>query len=261
MTRVPLALALCCLAFPALAGVAENTLAGVTLAPSADAEVPLALAFRGSDGQDVALGQALGARAALLLPVDYRCRTTCGPALSIVSAALAQSGLRPGADFRLVLVGLNPRDGDEAARAFAQARIDDPALFAATAALTGDAASIATLTQAIGYRYAYDAQNDAFAHPTGVLAITPEGRVARTLSTLALDATDLRLALIEAGEGRVGGLTGRLALLCYGFDAVHGIYTASIERMLKVAGALTVFVIAATLGWLSWRTRPEGSAP
>ncbi|MBM0206747.1 hypothetical protein JNW90_29835 [Micromonospora sp. STR1s_5] len=119
--------------------------------------------------------------------------------------------------------------------------------------LSGDAIAIRTLMRAIGYDFVADEQNDAVAHPAGFVALAPDGRVTRAMSSLALTPTDLRLALIEAGEGKVGGLAGRLALLCYGFDAVHGIYTRQITTVLRIAGALTVALIAGAIVLMSWR--------
>ena len=93
---------------------------------------------------------------------------------------------------------------------------------------------------AIGYRFQRDAANDAIAHPAAFVTLTADGRVSRVLSSLALQPTDLRLALVEAGDGEIGGLAGRIALLCYGFDAVHGIYTRQIATLLQIGGGLTV---------------------
>jgi len=87
------------------------------------------------------------------------------------------------------------------------------------------------------------------------MLLTGEGRVARVLSPLALTGRDLRLALTEAGEGQVGGLTDRLALLCYGYDAARGIYTPAVERILTVAGIATVLAIGSLILILLRRTR------
>lgn len=252
------ALTLCLAATPALAGLVESDIARAGLAPGPGARVPLALSFRTPEGAGTTLDRAIGGRPVLLLPIDYGCRMTCGPALAIVADALARTGLRPGADYRLVLVGLDPDSDGATARAFAAAQVGDPALTSATSVLIGNPSSLRTLTEAIGYGYVRDVENGAFAHPTGLVALTADGRVARALSTLALDATDLRLALVEAGEGRVGGIGDRLALLCYGFDPVHGIYTASVERVLAAAAALTVGALAAALLWLTTRSPRRG---
>lgn len=256
-----LACALVLLAAPASAGLTEAELAAVRFEPSPGTQLPLGLPFRTAEGRQLTLAEALGGKPALLLPVDYECRTTCGPALSILAGALAETSLRPGEDFRLVLVGLNPHDNGENAHDFAEARIGGTALAQATVTLTGAEPALRALMDAIGYRYTYDRDSGAFAHPTGLVAATPEGRIARALSSLALNGTDLRLALLEAGRGRIGGVLGQLVLLCYGFDAVHGIYTAAIERILKIAGGLTVVLMALALGWLARRARPEESAP
>jgi len=84
--------------------------------------------------------------------------------------------------------------------------------------------------------------------------------VSRVLLSLALQPADLRLALIEAGEGNIGGFTGRLALLCYGFDAVHGIYTRQIVTLLRIGGGFTIALLAGALGFMFWRTGKRGAS-
>ena len=114
--------------------------------------------------------------------------------------------------------------------------------------------------KAIGYHFQRDPADDAIAHPAGFVTLTADSRVSRVLSSLALQPTDLRLALVEAGEGRIGGLAGRLALLCYGFDAVHGIYSRQIGTVLRIGGGLTVAALAAAVGLMLWRTRKRGAS-
>jgi protein SCO1/2 len=80
------------------------------------------------------------------------------------------------------------------------------------------------------------------------------------LSSLALQPNDLRLALIEAGHGSIGGFAGKIALLCYGFDAVHGIYTRQISLVLRLAGAATIFMLVATIGGMLLRSRRRGAS-
>jgi protein SCO1/2 len=75
-----------------------------------------------------------------------------------------------------------------------------------------------------------------------------------------LQPTDLRLALLEAGDGKIGGLVGRIALLCYGFDAVHGVYTRKIATLLQIAGGFTVVILVSALGLMLWRTGKRGAA-
>ncbi|ACA20105.1 conserved hypothetical protein [Methylobacterium sp. 4-46] len=249
MTRLLLALLIALAPCAARAGLAASELAAAGLAPPAGARLPLGARVTDESGRSLALGEALGGRPALLVPVDFTCRTLCGPALAVVAGALGETGLRPGADYRLIVLGLDPKDGLAEGRALLGAQVADPALRAATVLLRADPAALADLTRSLGYRTAYDAEHDQYAHPSAALALTLDGHLARALSTLALDGPSLRLALLEAGRGAIGGVAGRLAVLCYGFDAARGIYTPAISRLLTLAGALTV----AGLGLALWR--------
>ena len=240
----------------AWAGLTEQQIGEVALAPPPGARVPAALDFKDLEGRSLTLGDAIAGRPTLLLPADFTCTEICGPALSIAASALTQTGLRAGQDYSVVVVGIDARDGLAAARRFASGQIGGPGV----SVLTGNADAIRSLMQAIGYHFRRDAANDAIAHPAGFVTLTSDGRVSRVLSSLALEPTDLRLALLEAGEGRIGGLAGRLALLCYGFDAVHGIYTRQIATALRIGGGLTVAALASAIGLMLWRTRKRGAS-
>lgn len=257
-----LLLALALFVAPALraaAAVTPRDLADVALAPGPEARIPVDLSLPDLAGRPVNLVQALGGRPALLIAVDYTCRTTCGPGLTIAERALAESGLEAGEDYRLVLVGLDAKDGPAAAKAMIEARMGRSSADAGTLVLLGDAVGTPALLAGLGYRAAYDAETDQFAHPAGAVALTPDGRVARVLSTLALNPRDLRLALVEAGEGQIGGLRDRLTLLCSGFDPAHGVYTPAIRRVLAAAGLVTVGILAGALLWLLRRERTRSA--
>src|SRR5690242_16070364 len=101
---------------PALAGLTERDLAEAALAPGVEARVPTSLTFRDLENRAITLGESLGGRPGLLVPVDYTCRSTCGPALSLIAAALTQTGLEPGRDYRLIAVGIDPKDSPDDAR-------------------------------------------------------------------------------------------------------------------------------------------------
>ncbi|TME46492.1 MAG: SCO family protein [Alphaproteobacteria bacterium] len=240
----------------AFAGLTEQQIGQVALAPPANARVPTALVFRDLDGRDVTLGEAIAGRPTLLLPADFTCSQICGPALSIAASALNQTGLRAGLDYSLVVVGIDAQDGIDVARRFTAGQIGGSGV----SVLSGSTVAIQSLLSAIGYRLQRDAANDAIAHPAALVTLTADGRVSRALSSLALRPTDLRLALIEAGEGKIGGLAGRLALLCYGFDAIHGIYTQQIAALLRISGGLTVVTITTAIGWMLWRSRKRGAS-
>lgn len=240
----------------AWAGLTQHQIGEVALTPPPGVLVPTTLIFKNLEGRDLTLGDAIAGRPTLLLPADFTCSEICGPALSIAASALGQTGLEAGRDYSLVVVGIDANDGIADARRFASGQVGGPGV----SVLTGDADAVGSLMTAIGYHFQRDATNVAIAHPAGFVTLTKDGRVSRVLSSLALQPTDLRLALVEAGEGEIGGLAGRLALLCYGFDAIHGIYSRQIATLLRIGGGLTVAALIAALGLMVWRTRKRGAS-
>jgi protein SCO1/2 len=254
------------LAGPASARLSTDALDAIGVSPPPGARVPMSAALTDQDGVSHALGEVLGGRPSVLIFADFTCRTLCGPILAFAADGLAKSGLKPGQDFGLVVVGLDPKDSAADARAMQRNEIGDGALATASVLLRTDENTVKAITAAVGYRYAYDPAIDQFAHPADVFVLTADGHVARTLSGLGLDAADLRLALVEAGEGRIGTFADRVHLLCYGFDPAKGIYTLTIQRWLAVAAALTLLALAAGIGFMllrrpATRVYPAQSAP
>ncbi|QOZ32886.1 SCO family protein [Bradyrhizobium sp. CCBAU 53421] len=190
---------------------------------------------------------------------DYTCATLCGPLLSIVSNALADTGLRAGIDFRLVVLGLDPKDtaGDaqtmKAKQVTTRGEVADHATF-----LRGTSASVNELLASFGIRTSYDRERDQFAHPVAAFVVTPGGRVSRALSGIAIDPRDLRLALVEAGRGHVGTWSDQAHLFCYGFDPATGVYTLAIWRILTGAVVITM---AALIALVALPIRRSGASP
>jgi protein SCO1/2 len=244
----------------AQAGMTQATLDGLAVEPPPDAVLPLDLQFLDEGAQRRTLRQMLG-KPAVVVFTDYTCRTLCGPILSFVAAGLERSGLVPGVDYRLVVIGLDPRDDLQSASAMKETRVGSGTpLAAATIMLKGEEPAIAAAAAALGYRYAYDAEHDQFAHPAAAFVVNPAGRVSRVLAAMGLDGPDLRLALVEAGEGRIGSLGDRLRLLCYGFDPVRGVYTETITLWLEVAALATVLGVAAAMVAMNAVTRRRASS-
>lgn len=240
-----LAAALLVLCGPANATFSAGELDAIAAQPPPGAALPLGLGFVDDSGRPTTLGAALRGVPGVVIFADYTCRTLCGPILEFAIAGLAKSGLRPGSDYRVVVIGLDPKDGLDAARAMAAAHFSagDPVREAAVF-LTGTQPAIAAATAALGYRYRYDPEHDQFAHPAAVYVTDANGTVTRVLSGLALDGADLRLALVDAGRGAVGTLGDQIRLLCYGYDPARGIYTERITLMLEIAAAATLAAMA-----------------
>src|SRR5207253_5123761 len=117
--------------------------------------------------------------------------------------------------------------------------------------LTGGADSIRGLARSAGFRYAFDPELDQFAHATGLVVLTPKGRISRYLYGVEYAAGDLRLALVEAAAGTIGSPVDRLLLYCYHYDPLTGKYGLAVSRVLKLAGALTVALLAGLVAGLS----------
>ncbi len=231
-------------------------LAGISAAPPVNAGLPLQLGFEDDRGQAATIASAIAGHPAVVIFADYTCRTLCGPILEFTATGLAQTGLKPGADYRLVVIGINPRDGFESAHAMRAAHIDAASTINSEAVfLSGDEASIQAATTAVGLRYAYDAEHDQYAHPAAAYIVDGGGRVRRLLSPLGLDGADLRLALVDAGGGAIGGLADQIHLLCYGYDPAKGIYTERITTLLGYAAGATLVLIVGGIFAMIMRER------
>jgi protein SCO1 len=219
--------------------------------------LPLDLRFRDDDGRVVTLGDELGQRPAILTLNYFHCQNLCPIELDGLVNGLNGVPLALGQDFTLLTVSIDPREGPaEAAAAKARAlRGYDSSRRQGGAGwhvLTGDQQAIDALTDAVGFRYAYDAAADDYAHPAGVVVLTPEGRVSRYLYGFDFSAGDLRLALVEAGAGRIGSLVDKALLVCYHYDPLTGRYTPLALDLVRVAAAAGVLGLGGLLAWL-WR--------
>lgn len=239
----------------ALAEVSRADLALVGVHTLPGAHEPLDLTFRDQAGRSSTFGQALDGKTGVLVFQDYRCRTLCGPALAIVAAGVEASGLKPGHDFRLISIGLNPHETPAHARAMQTSRLgDQPDLVRGSTFLTGDAATIAAATRAAGFGYAYDAATDQFIHPVAAFVLSPAGIITRVLPEVSLTGADLRLAVGRAGRGEVGSLVDRLRLLCHDLAPLTGRYDGAVQTGLRIGGVVTVLTMLGA-GALLFRRR------
>lgn len=233
------------------AGIVTSQIQRVEAAPAANAVLPLGLRFTDDAGHTMTLGEAIDRRSAVVTFVDYTCRTLCGPILELTLAGLSRTGLRPGSDYRLIVLGIDPRDSLQDARAMRAVRLDGTNPIGRSAVfLTGGEAEVRAATRAAGFRYAYDAEHDQYAHPAAVYIVDGEGAIKRVLSPLGLDGADLRLAIVDAAHGSVGTLADRIHLLCYGYDAVRGIYTERITTILAFAAGVTLVLLLGGITFL-----------
>jgi protein SCO1/2 len=163
-----------------------------------------------------------------------------------MTSSLNLLSLDAGRDFEIIAVSFDPRETSaqaSARRAGVLERYDRPTASAGLHFLTGGQEAIQRLTSAAGFRYVWDEETKQFAHPTGIIVLTPDGRVARYLFGIDYGPRDLRLALVEASNGKVGSAVDSLVLFCYHYDPIRGRYGFLVMRALRIAGLATVLLI------------------
>ena len=219
-------------------------------------QVPLDARFHEADGASISFGQLLHGKPTLLVPGYFDCKNICGVVRSGVANAVRRSGLKPGEQFNVVLVSIDPKETPADAHT---AQSNDVLAHAGAGVahwhyLTGAQADIAPLMRAIGYRYFYDRRDGQYAHATGVVVLTPQGRVTQYLFGVQFAPETLRLALVDASRGKVGNIVDRLLLLCCAYDVSTGRYTLLIHRVMQGLGITTALALC---GWILVLRRGE----
>ena len=212
-----------------------------------DQQLPLDTTFRNETGATVHLGDYFGKRPVVLVFAYYDCPMLCTMVINGLSSALGVMSLNAGQDFEIVTVSFNPRDTPASATAKKAAYLERyrrPGAAEGWHFLTGDPPQIDRLTKAAGFRYVWDEQTKQYAHPSGVIVATPDGRLAKYLFGIEYGPRDLRLAIVEASEGKVGTAADALLLYCFHYDPMTGRYGLAIMRAVRLAGAATVLAIA-----------------
>ena len=228
------------------------------------AQVPLDLAFRDEDGRAVRLGELFRDRPVVLSLAYYDCPMLCGLSLEGIASSLKTLSFVPGKEFEMITVSFDPRDTPVQARLRKARSLDlygRPGAAPGWRFLTGDAEAIRRLTGAVGFRYAWDEEQKQFAHPTGIVVLTPDGRIARYFFGVEYAPKDLRLGIVEASEGRIGTLADRLLLLCYQYDPKTGRYSGVALGLVRAGGLATVVTIGLLIGTTVWRERRRGARP
>jgi protein SCO1/2 len=213
-----------------------------------DQQIPLDTVFRDEAGRAVKLGDYFGIRPVVMVFAYYDCPMLCTMVINGLASALDVLSLVPGRDFEIVTVSFDPRDTPATATAKKAgyiARYKQPGASAAWHFLTGEQSSIERLTKAAGFRYVWDKDTQQFAHPTGIIVLTPDGRLARYLFGIEYGPRDLRYGIVEASNGKIGSAVDSLLLYCYHYDPMTGRYGVAIMRVIRVAGAGTVLALGA----------------
>lgn len=223
--------------------------------------VPLETPLVDEAGRDVRLGDYFRGRPVVLSLNYFDCPMLCTVSLNGLAGALSTLSFDAGKEFEIVTVSFDTRDTPAAARAKKDTflkRYRRPGAAEGWHFLTGGAPAIDRLTKAVGFRYAWDEETKQFAHPSGVLVLTPDGRIARYLYGIEYAPNGLRLALVEASRGTIGTPLDQAVLYCFQYDPATGRYGAAILRIVRLGGALTVIALAAFV-WIMLRRERAAS--
>ncbi len=239
----------------------------VTFRQQLNEQLPLDAAFKDEAGRDVRLGDYFKTGKPVVFAfVYYQCTMLCTQVMNGISSALKVVPFEIGKDFDVVLVSFDPRDTPQAAREKKAAHLQYWSTESAAPAwhfLTGTEPQIHRVTQAAGFSYQWDERNQQFAHVSGVLVLTPDGRLSRYFYGIEYSPKELRLALVESGKGAIGSKIDELLLYCFHYDPESGRYGVVVMNLIRLGGVVTVAMVAGFILLMrrrETRTHAEGRA-
>lgn len=226
-------------------------------------QVPLDLVFSTAKGDPVRLGDLIGDKPVILQLVYYECPMLCKLATEGLVRTLRSMSFDAGREFDVLTVSFDPREAPRLAAAHKRGTLKRYAREGAERGwhfLTGDEDSIRRLTEAVGFRYAWDPTIGQYVHGAGIIILTPEGKISRYLNGVEFTARDVRLSLVEASDRKIASPTDQVLLLCYQYNPAIGKYGWRIQRTIEVLGVATMTGIIGLIVTMLRRERRQRSA-
>ncbi len=240
-----------------------DALEGVGIDEKLDTQLPLDLTFTDTKGKEVRLGDLFVGDRPILLSLNYSdCPMLCQLQLNGLLDGLRELSWDAGDQFEICSVSINPLETPQRARQVKQRYVKSygrPNTAEGWHFLTGDQRSIERLADAVGFRYKYVPEREEYAHSAAIMVCTPDGRVSRYLYGVLYPAQTLKLALVEAGEGKVGSTLDRVLLYCFHYDESSGRYAPVARRLMKLGAVMTLTTLAVGLIPIWMRRRREAS--
>ncbi|MBI5694310.1 MAG: SCO family protein [Nitrospirae bacterium] len=256
---------------PASAGITQDPEDAVLKEIGVDerlgARVPMDAVLTNQDGKKVRLGDYFTGRPVILSLNYYECPMLCPLTFSSLSHTIdGMGGLKLGRDFRVVTVSFNPAETldmarDKSATTYGMLKgVDDPG--AAWPFLFGGAAETSAITKAVGFRFKELGPGN-FAHPSALIILSPDGRVMRYLYGIRQEPFDLRLALTEAADGKVGHshALNNVLLFCFDYDPAGRKYALAATRVMTALGVVTVVCVGGLLVAMRRKERSKTKSP
>ena len=240
---------------------AEKTpkeLVGVGIDEKLGAQISLDLTFRNRRGEIEPLKNFFdGKHPVILNLVYYRCPNVCHYLLDGFVSSLKKLPWVVGDQFQVVTVSINPEENEEDAKKKRQQILHhyrhQPAIVGwhFLTSDSGEEKNIRKLADEVGFRYQYDSDRKEYAHPSVIFVLTPEGKISRYLYGIQFSRTDLKLALLEAVDGKIGSVVDKLLLYCYHYDPKNRKYALLAVNSMKIGGSVTLLGLVLFLFFLS----------
>jgi protein SCO1/2 len=214
--------------------------------PPLNGQMPLDLPFHDETGRSVRLGDYFGQKPVVLAFVYYGCPMLCDQVQQGVVGVLRMLTFNPGRDYDVVFVSFDSRETPQMAaekKKKALAHFRRPETDSGWHFLTGSKESIEAATKAANFRFSFDAKNNLFAHASGVLLLTPDGHISRYFYGVEFPGRDVRLGLVDASAGKIGTPIDHVLLFCYHYDPSTATYSASILKIMRLGGVLTILCL------------------
>jgi len=227
-----------------------SQLQNVGFEPLLNAQLPLDLAFRDESGREVTLREYSAQRPVLLALVYYGCPMLCNQVEMGVVGTLKMLSFTPGRDYEVVFVSFDPRENPAMAAQKKEAAMSHFGRRETASGwhfLTGSQESIDALTKAANFRYSFDTRINIFAHASGIMLLTPDGRISRYFYGVEYPSRDVRLGLVDASAGKIGTPIDRLLLYCFEYNPESARYSATILKIIRLGGLLTIVTIVAAI--------------
>jgi protein SCO1/2 len=164
--------------------------------------------------------------------VYYRCPGTCSPLMWGISKFVDQVDLQLGIDYDVITISFDPTEridlGIRKKASYLNTMKKQEAgenwLF-----FVSDSASISRLTQSVGFIYQW--VNNQYVHPTGLIALAPDGKIVRYLRGIDFLPFDIKITMVEAGKGKIGPSINRLLAVCYSYDEKGNQFVFNVTRV------------------------------
>lgn len=235
-------------------------LVNVGFDPQLNAQIPLDQPFLDEYGQPARLRLYSGKKPVVLAFVYFTCPMLCNQVEQALTGTLKMISFAPGRDYEMVFISFDPNDTPDAAlkkKHEALSRFARPATEAGWHFLTGTRESIDAVTKAADFRFSYDEKTKLFGHPSGILLLTPDGRISRYFFGVDYPPSNVRLGLVDASAGKIGTPVDHLLLFCYQYDPTKARYSATVLTVIRMGGVLTLLCLA--IGFVIFRRREHNA--